>query len=50
MQRYSGSWLYSVQLRNDRAAIFTKAYVVVRLYYTQLQICFFPKMHTDDYI
>ena len=41
-------WLYSVQLRNDRAAIFTKACAVVRLYYTQLQIRFPLKMRTDD--
>ena len=41
--------LYSVQLRNDRAAIFTKAYAVVRLYYTQLQIRFPLKMRMDDY-
>ena len=32
--------VYSVQLRNDKAAIFTKTYAVVRLYYTQSQICY----------
>ena len=42
--------LYSVQFPNDRAAIFTKAYAVVRLYYTQLQIRFPLKMRTDDYL
>ena len=42
--------LYSVQLRNDRAAIFPKTYAAVRLYYTQLQIRFLPKMRTNDYL
>ena len=41
---------YSIQLRNDRAAIFTKTYAAVRLYYTQLQIRFLPKMRTNDYL
>ena len=41
--------LYSVQLRNDRAAIFTTAYALVHLYYTESHIRFLLKLRTDDY-
>ena len=42
--------LYSVQLCNDRAAIFAKAYTVVRLYFTQLQTRFLLKLRKNDYL